>query len=48
MLYLYLFGIIVIILSALIDKVRLLLFKHCGIDYITSKIATRINKFYES
>lgn len=48
MLYLYLFGIIVIILSALIDKVRLLLFKYCGIDYITSKIATRINKLYES
>lgn len=47
-LYLYLFGIIVIILSALIDKVRLLLFKYCGIDYITSKIATRINKLYES
>lgn len=48
MLYLYLFGIIVIILSALIDKVRLLLFKYCGIDYITNKIATRINQLYES
>ena len=48
MLYLYLFGIIVIILSALIDKARLLLFKYCGIDYITNKIATRINKLYES
>ena len=48
MLYLYLFGIIVIIISALIDKVRLLLFKYCGIDYITNKIATRINQLYES
>lgn len=48
MLYLYMFGIIIIILSALIDKVRLLLFKYCGIDYITNKIATRINQLYES
>ena len=48
MLYLYLFGIIIIILSALIDKVRLGLFKYCGIDYITNKIATRINKLYEN
>ena len=46
MLYLYLFGIIVIIISALIDKVRLLLFKYCGIDYIANKISAKADKLY--
>lgn len=47
MLYLYIFGIIVIILSAIIDKWRILLFKYTGIDYLTNKIASKLNKLYE-
>lgn len=46
MVLLYLFGVLVIILSALIDKVRLLLFRYCRIDYITEKISVKINKLY--
>ena len=45
--YLYLFGIVVIIISAIVDKGRLLLFKYTGIDYLTDKIACRLNKIYE-
>ena len=47
MLYLYLFGIIVIIISAIIDKTRLVLFKYAGINLLTNKIATKLNKLYE-
>ena len=46
-LYLYLFGIAVIIFSAFIDKGRMLLFKYTGIDQLTNKIACRLNKLYE-
>lgn len=46
-LYLYLFGIAVIIFSAFIDKGRMLLFKYTGIDHLTSKIAYRLNRLYE-
>ncbi|MBO5864549.1 MAG: acyltransferase family protein [Bacteroidaceae bacterium] len=46
-LYLYLFGIAVIILSTIIDRVRILLFKYTGIDYLTNKIASRLNRIYE-
>ena len=45
--YLYLFGIVIIIISAIVDKGRLLLFKYTGIDYLTDKIACRLNKIYE-
>lgn len=47
MLYLYIFGIAVIILSAIIDKGRILLFKYTGIDYLTNKIASKLNRLYE-
>ena len=47
MLYLYLFGIAVILLSVIIDKFRIILFKYTGIDYLTNRIATRVNKLYE-
>ena len=46
-LYLYLFGIAVIIFSAFIDKGRMLLFKYTRIDQLTNKIAYRLNKLYE-
>ena len=47
MLYLYVFGIAVIIISVIIDKFRMILFKYAGIDYLTGKIATKLNKLYE-
>lgn len=47
MLYLYIFGIAVILISAIIDKFRMILFKYTGIDYLTGKIATKLNKLYE-
>ena len=47
MLYLYIFGIAVIIISVIIDKFRIILFKYARIDYLTSKIATKLNKLYE-
>ena len=47
MLYLYLFGIAVIVISAVIDKGRIVLFKYLGVDYLTNKIAYRLNKLYE-
>lgn len=47
MLYLYIFGIAVIIISVIIDKIRIILFKYAGIDYLTGKIATKLNKLYE-
>lgn len=47
MLYLYLFGVIVIVLSAIIDKVRVQLFKYTGIDSVTNSIAAKLNKLYE-
>ena len=47
MLYLYIFGIAVIIFSAIIDKGRILLFKYTGIDYLTNKIASKLNRLYE-
>ena len=47
MLYLYIFGIAVIIISVIIDKFRMILFKYAGIDYLTGKIATKLNKLYE-
>ena len=46
-LYLYLFGIVVIVLSAIADKGRVLLFKHTGIDKLTNRIASKLNKLYE-
>lgn len=46
-LYLYLFGIAVIILSAIIDKGRIFLFKYTRIDYLSNKIASRLNELYE-
>ena len=47
MLYLYLFGIAVILISVIIDKFRIILFKYIGIDYLTNRIATKVNKLYE-
>ena len=47
MLYLYLFGIAVILISVIIDKGRIVLFKYLGVDYLTNKIASRLNKLYE-
>ena len=47
MLYLYLFGIAVILISVIIDKFRIILFKYTGIDYLTNRIATKVNKLYE-
>ena len=47
MLYLYLFGIIIIFISAIIDKVRLALFRYTGINLLTNKIANKLNKLYE-
>ena len=47
MLYLYIFGMAVIIISVIIDKFRMILFKYAGIDYLTGKIATKLNKLYE-
>ena len=47
MLYLYLFGVIIIVLSAIIDKVRVQLFKYTGIDSVTNSIAAKLNKLYE-
>ena len=47
MLYLYIFGIAVILISVIIDKFRIILFKYTGIDYLTNKIATKVNKLYE-
>lgn len=47
MLYLYLIGIIVIVLSAIIDKGRVILFKYTGIDYVISNVAARINRLYK-
>lgn len=43
-LYLYLFGIAVILLSVIIDKSRII---YTGVDYLTNKIASRLNKLYE-
>lgn len=47
MLYLYIFGIAVILISVIIDKFRIILFKYTGIDYLTNRIATKVNKLYE-
>lgn len=47
MLYLYIFGIAVILISVIIDKFRIILFKYIGIDYLTNRIATKVNKLYE-
>jgi hypothetical protein len=47
MLYLYIFGMAVIIISVIIDKFRMILFKYAGIDYLTGKIATKLNRLYE-
>lgn len=47
MLYLYIFGMAVIIISVIIDKFRMILFKYAGIDDLTGKIATKLNKLYE-
>ena len=46
-LYLYLFGIIIMVLSAIIDKGRIQLFKYIGVDRLIDKIACRLNKLYE-
>lgn len=45
---LYILGIAVIIFSALIDKIRMLLFKYSGIDYITNKVSIIVNRIYEA
>lgn len=47
MLYLYLFSILVIVLSAIIDKGRIVLFKYIGVEKLTNNISTRLNKLYE-
>ena len=47
MLYLYIFGIAVILISVIIDKIRIILFKYTGIDFLTNRIATKVNKLYE-
>ena len=47
MLYLYIFGIAVILISVIIDKFRIILFKYTGMDYLTKRIATKVNKLYE-
>ncbi len=45
--YLYLFGFSIIVLSAVIDKVRMVLFKRTGIDYLTNRIAAKLDKSYQ-
>lgn len=47
MLYLYLFCIMVIVISAIIDKGREWCFKHTCIDSLTNKIAKKLNRLYE-
>ncbi len=47
MLYLYLFSVMVIMLSAIIDKGRIVLFRYIGIEKLTNNISARLNKLYE-
>ena len=47
MLYLYLFSVLVIVLSAIIDKGRIIIFKYLGVDSLINRISSRLNKLYE-
>lgn len=46
-LYLYIFCSIVFIISVIIDKIRLMIFKYSGIDNLVNKIAIKLNKLYK-
>lgn len=45
-LYLYSFAVSVIILSAIVDKIRIAIFKYCGIDFLINKLSVQLDKYY--
>lgn len=47
MLYLYLFSVLIIVLSAIIDKGRIIIFKYLGVNSLINSISTHLNNLYK-